>query len=151
MSSRKLTIFLDSSVLFSALLSAQGASAEIVFLARKGKVTILISDYVAEEVKRALNKKAPDLLPLFEALLRTKVLKVVSEPAKDEVDDVRSFISDAKDAPVIAAAMKHRAKYLVTLDRRDFLADDLVAKKSGLVILLPKGLLDRIRGEKVGV
>lgn len=150
MSSRKPTVFLDSSVLFSALLSKKGASAEIILLAMRGEIAILISDYVAEEVKRSLKRKAQNLLSLFEALLRLNVLKIVSEPTQDEVAHARLFISDAKDAPVIAAARKHRARYLVTLDRRDFLADDLVAQKSGLVILLPKDFLKRIR-KRVGV
>lgn len=46
--------FVDASVLFAASYSATGASRELIRLAFQGKVELVISDDVLEEVRRNL-------------------------------------------------------------------------------------------------
>lgn len=73
-------VFIDTSVIFSALLSDKGASAEIL-----------------------------------------------------------------QDAPILASAINSKVDYLVTLDRKDFIFNKKVSKKSRLAIVTPAQLLDVLR------
>ena len=51
------------------------------------------------------------------------------------------MIHDPFDAPILAAAIKAKADYLITHDRKHFLNDPKVIKKSGLRIGTPGNAL----------
>lgn len=138
------TVFIDTSVLFSALLSSTGASAEILRFARDGKIKLLVSEYVIDETRRVLKLKAPHLLPIFEQIL-TKIVTVLPDPKKKEVENAEKMISDLDDAPILASAMKAKVDYLITLDRKDFINDPKVAAKSKLAIITPGALVKMLK------
>jgi predicted nucleic acid-binding protein len=50
-----------------------------------------------------------------------------------------------KDAPIVAAAKRAQVDYLVSLDRRHLVGVKEVAQRSGLKIVLPSELLEKIR------
>lgn len=114
-------------------------------MAKEGKIRTLVSGYIVDEVRRSLARKASVLLPHFENLLQAEVLTIVADPTAEEVVVAGRIISDPKDAPIIAAAMRHRVDYLVTLDRKDFLSRSEVSAKSGINILLPQDFLHFLR------
>ncbi len=58
-------IFLDSSVLFAAAVSASGASRAIIILAELGLLRLAVCRQVFDEVERNLQIKAPVALPYF--------------------------------------------------------------------------------------
>ena len=133
----KLTLFLDSSVLISALNSPIGASAKILNLAKEQKITLIISPYIIDETKRVIQKKLPKLkAPLIE-LEKENLLKISKDPNIPKVKSALKIIKDPKDAPILAAAIKSKATFLITLDKKDFIDDKNVAKKSKLKILTP--------------
>lgn len=59
------SVFLDSSVLISALISKTGASAAILEKAQEGLLEVSISDYVTGEVKDVFSRKMPQLFPVL--------------------------------------------------------------------------------------
>lgn len=132
-----LKIILDSSVIFSALFSPTGASAEILKLAEKKKVIILLPKYIEKELDDVLERKLPFVLSSFHELIENETLQQEKDPAKISVRKARDMISDPKDAPILAFAIYEKVDYLITLDRKDFIDDPQVSKKSKLKILTP--------------
>jgi predicted nucleic acid-binding protein len=61
-------------------------------------------------------------------------------PSVAEIAAAKEFIHP-KDAPILAAAMSLEVDYLVTLNRKHFLDDPEVARKSGLRIGTPGDFL----------
>lgn len=140
-------LFLDSNVILSGLLSKEGAprilldilSLRLPFLsAATGKYNII-------EIERNLEKKMPAVIPLYKEYFPKLNLKVVSLPSSDEVRKYSKIIKD-KDAPVLASAVKNKADFLVTGDKRDFSK----LKKTGsfpFKIVSPSEFLDTILPE----
>lgn len=138
-------VFLDTSVLIAALFSSKGASAEILELARAEQIQVFISQYVVDETRKTLRLKGTQLLPVFDRILETKTFNLLSKPPKKQINLAKFIIKDLKDAPILALAMHKKVNYLVTLDRKDFIDDPQVAKKSKLKILTPGAFVKLFR------
>ena len=134
--------FIDASVLFAASLSPTGASREIIRQAVRGKVTLVASKLVYEEAERNLADQAPEALPAFHQFLGTVPFEMV-RPSKRQVLQAAQY-SALKDAPIVAAAKRAQVDYLVSLDRRHLVGVPEVAQRSGLKIVLPSELLEKI-------
>lgn len=104
-------VFLDANVPFSASNVNSNIAALIAWLiARETAVT---SDVAVEEARRNLAVKREDWLPVFEKLLADLV--VVPSARFDLPVPL-----DAKDAPLLCAAIRSRCRWFVTGDKRDF-------------------------------
>jgi hypothetical protein len=75
-------------------------------------------------------------LPHYREWLAACPVERVPSPTREEVLRAARMIHP-KDAAVLAAAMRAGVNYLVTLDRRHFLDDPEVARRSGLRIGTP--------------
>jgi len=135
--------FIDASVLFAASLSPAGASREIIRQAVRGEVTLVDSKLVYEEAEKNLADKAPEALPALHQFLDTVPFETV-RPSKRQVLQAAQY-SALKDAPIVAAAKRAQVDYLVSLDRRHLVGVKEVAQRSGLKIVLPSELLEKIR------
>lgn len=129
-------VFLDTSVLFSAIYSERGAARDLIRLAILQKATLYISGLVLEETERNLQKKAPEKLEAFQSLMKIVAFMVVADPSTEEVVAAYAYTA-LKDAPIIAAAINAQPDYFVTYDRKDLLDKPEVALKSGLKIVTP--------------
>ena len=137
-------IFLNSSVLFAASYLQTSSSRDLFRLAIRGRVQIVISEQVSVEAEANLTKKAPQALAAFLDLLSLIVPEVSANPTLEELQHAAAYIH-LKDAPIVAAAIKAGVDYLATWDRKHFLDDPKVAKRSGLRIVTPDELVDLIR------
>ena len=135
--------FIDASVLFAASLSPTGASREIIRQAVRGEVTLVASKLVYEEAEKNLADKAPEALPAFHQFLDTVPFETV-RPSKRQVVQAAEY-GALKDAPIVAAAKKAQVDYLVSLDRHHLVGVNEIAQRSGLKIVLPSELLEKIR------
>jgi predicted nucleic acid-binding protein len=135
--------FIDTSVLFSACLSATGASRALMIEAVGGRLTLVISDVVLEEANRNLTGKAPHVLPVLAALLATIPFEVVVVPV--EAIQAAEVYTVRKDAPIAAGAKVAGVDHLCSLDRKDLVDNAEVIRQSGLSIVLPGQLLDMVR------
>lgn len=129
------TVFVDSSVLFSAMISATGYARDLIRLAIRGDVILCVSTYVLKEVADNLAKKSPAAATRFELVLQ-EIEWQMAEPSREEVLAAASY-TVLKDAPVVAAAQKANCDYLVTYDRKHLLEPPEVAEHSGLTIVTP--------------
>jgi len=143
----RVNLFLDSSVLFSGIVSASGTARALLLLAGTEHVIVTISEQVVTETERALARKAPRALSdLRRAILASKA-QIVRDPSPKDVEAHLNLISHPADVPILLAAMNARVDYLVTLNRKHFLDDPGVARKTGLRIGTSGEALARVRGQ----
>lgn len=135
-------VFVDSSVVYSACYSSTGASREIIRQGISGKIKLIISKHVIEEVERNLKKDVPQAIPIFQEFLNTVPFKIV-HPTKQEIEEAASYIA-LKDAPIVASAKKAKADYLVSLDTKHLVLPN-IAKSANIEIVLPGEFLKKIR------
>ncbi len=70
--------------------------------------------------------------------------EVAPDPSQEEVIRWQSVI-EAKDAPILAAAVIAAPDWLLTLDVKDFINPTRVAEESGLRIAVPADFVRAIR------
>jgi predicted nucleic acid-binding protein len=138
-------LFLDSSALFAGIISATGASRALLILSEAERIGITVSEQVVTETERALARKVPQALPDYREALRSTGLRIVRNPAPDEVAAQRDIIAHLADVPIVVAAMQAQVDFLVTFNRRHFIDDPGVAERSGLRIGTPGDALDWVR------
>jgi predicted nucleic acid-binding protein len=135
-------VFVDSSVLIAGAGSRGGASRAVLTLAEIGLFKIVVSRQVLAECERNLRKKLPAALPVFAELLAAIGLEIVADPPPEESARWESII-EAKDAPILAAALIAAVDRLLTLNPKDFTPE--VARQSGLIIQPPGDFVREIR------
>ncbi len=67
--------FVDANVLFAAAYSSTGAARDLINLSLEQKVILILSPHVTDEVRHNLTNKYPERLSTFEQILKTAVLK----------------------------------------------------------------------------
>jgi len=138
-------LFFDSSALFAGIVSPSGAARALLLMGEAGLITIVVSHQVLEETERNVAKKIPRALPFYRSALSGGFIQVVSDPPLEEVTKHRDIILHEPDVPIVVAAMRAQVDYLVTLNRKHFIEDESVAKKSGLRIGTPGDALAWVR------
>ena len=129
-------VFIDSSVLFSAAYSSQGHSRDLILMAARGEVTLVLSQFVLTETRRNLAEAAPDALAWLDLLLVALPYDTV-QPVKEEVLGAAKHVA-LKDAPIVAAAKKAKVDLLITMDQKHLLGKPELADFAGVEIVTPK-------------
>jgi putative PIN family toxin of toxin-antitoxin system len=132
-------VFLDSNVIFSGFYSLQGAPGQILQLGINGRITIVISRQVLDEVIRNVQRKLPDILEPVIEFLSTTAIEIVVNPETEEVIGNRLYLPPG-DAAVLLAATRARPDYFVTGDNH-FLKNPELEKTFNLRIITPARLL----------
>lgn len=133
-------VFVDSSVLFSAVSSPTGGSSEIFTLKN---VKLVTSKVVLIETERNIRNKLRDyhLERFFMLVNKLEILRQL--PNIELIKKTKRIIAE-KDSVILAESYKSKADFLVTLDRKHFLTD-LVAKfLKPQRALTPKMLIETI-------
>ncbi|MDP2918665.1 MAG: putative toxin-antitoxin system toxin component, PIN family [Dehalococcoidia bacterium] len=128
-------VFLDTNVLFSGLYSPNGPSGRILKHYITGKIRIVVSQLVLEEVVRTIKEKLPVALPAFRILLLNSPPVIVKDPTAAEIARWSKVI-DVADAAILASAVTIKPDYLVTGDKH-FFANKATVKKARLKIVTP--------------
>jgi len=130
-------LFLDANVLFSAVLSPEGAASNLFAFAGAGACELVTSALVVAEATRNLRAKASEALDRGERLIA--LVGIVVE-ADARLVGRMAVALPAGDRPVLAAALGCRATVLVTGDRRHF--GSLFGRHfGGTVVLSPREAL----------
>lgn len=135
-------IFLDSSIIVAAVLSSRGGSFHLFQEAKLKKIEIYISDFVFTEVVRVLQKKYPANLSLFYKLISDVPINFIKDPSQKSVAALFKFINP-DDAPILASALKSRANFLITLDRKHFLTKTIEQEHLPIIMLIPQEFLQK--------
>jgi predicted nucleic acid-binding protein len=140
-------LFFDSSALFAGIISATGAARALRILSEGELITITTSEQVVAETERALARKAPMTLIRYREALVSAKLRIFARPSAAEVRVHQTIIAHQADVPIVVAAMQAKVDYLITLNRRHFIDDPAVARRSGLRIGTPGDGLTSVRGQ----
>ena len=132
-----LAVCIDSDVLIAGLMSTRGASYAVLVLGELGLFTLVVPEAAVEEVHRNLGRLLPEALPLFEQFLACPAVRVRSGSSR-HVTTAKAH-ADAKDVPILAAAIGSGARLLVTHNVRHFRGSDAVR------VLRPSALLEEAR------
>ncbi len=146
MSRRNLKVFLDTSVLFSAVLSQTGGARKLFLLAEAGLLQLVVGPNVLREAEEVVRRKAPASLPLLAQLLEAGGLETAIAPTPKQVESAQVFVAYQPDAHVLAEAIRAKADWFVTHDKEHFLK----SKKTidlNLEIGTPGDLLQRFKDD----
>ncbi len=115
---------IDTNVLISAALSANGVPYQAYVKAVTYPNHGLICEQNVDEMKRIFNKKFPNRLTALDRFLSVALLTMELVPIPTDEDVAELQIRDVKDRPILRAAIEAGADILLTGDK-DFLESGL--------------------------
>ena len=117
----KMRILVDTNILFSALVFPRSKPARALLYIADNHEIVLCDRNIAElrDIRDILGRKAPKYLPDAEVLLAEMSYELI--PA---VDHAEKLIRDAKDQPILNAAIVSDVDIILTGDK-DFLSLDM--------------------------
>lgn len=117
-------VLIDTNVLISAALSANGVPYQAYVKAVTYPNHGLICEQNVDEMKRIFNKKFPNRLAALDRFLSIALLTMELVPIPTDEDIAELQIRDVEDRPILRAAMEAEADVLLTGDK-DFLGSGL--------------------------
>ena len=134
-------LFLDASVWIAAAGSTTGGSAATLELCRRNNTRAVASRLVLLEAERNIRKKlGREALLRFYREIASQGVDVIETPTPHEIA-AQSRTIDPKDAHVLAAAVKGRVEFLLTLDRKDFMTSKVLHAGLPFQIMTPGDFL----------
>ena len=132
------SVFVDSSVLFTATNSPTGGSAKLFTLKN---IKLMVSPLILTETERNVRNKLHSYqLERFFTLVE-KLLILDQKPDLNLVKRAKKVIAE-KDAAILAEAKMVKPNFLVTLDKKDFLNEKVARFLKPTAVLTPKVLLE---------
>ncbi|MBS1249269.1 MAG: hypothetical protein MAG431_00845 [Chloroflexi bacterium] len=136
------TVFVDANVIIAGSVSREGASRVVLGQAEYGMIKLVVTRQILLETERNIRLKFPKILPILTELLSYTDLQILDDPEPGQYERWLSII-EAKDAPILEAAVQFDPDYLLTLNSKDFTPE--VAHATGLVIQSPGEFVQHIR------
>jgi putative PIN family toxin of toxin-antitoxin system len=137
-------LVLDTDVILAGVRSPTGASAELLRMARRGELTLLISvPLFIEYDAKCLEQEHRDAagLTVADAQLFLDALTVIAKPVAIHFT-WRPQLTDPADEMVLETAINGQANALATFNRRDF---GKAPEAFGIELLLTSEALRRLR------
>ena len=113
-------VFLDTNVIFSAILFPNSMPDLAFQKALTYPYTAVTSDYCLEELQRKFLKKFPEKENALNAFFTTLIFSIQIVKTSNRYIEKEAAIRDKKDRPVLRAAIECGADILITGDK-DFL------------------------------
>jgi len=139
----KLKIFLDSNVLISGLYSEKGGPSIILDHFIAGKIGIIISQKVLNEVIEVLSEKLQKMIPFLQEFLLSYPPEIIKDAKPENIKKWSGLVNE-DDAMILESAMSYQPDYFITGDKR-FFSSSLIEKRSGLKILRPESFADILK------
>ena len=138
----KVRIFADANVLVAGADSRSGASRAVLLMAEVGLFTLVVSRQVIDEAERTIRRKLPRALANFADQMTYLNLEILADPSAEAFAEWEAII-EAKDAPILAAAVTAGVDRILSLNTRDFTQE--VAEQCGIPIQTPAQFVRDIR------
>jgi predicted nucleic acid-binding protein len=116
-------VFLDTSVIFAAILSPAGGARKLLQLGEAGMLKLVIGPNVLRECDEVVRRKVPFSLPALAQLLALGRVETSISPTKRHIMLARSIVGYKPDALVLAEAICARPDWFVTHDKQHFLKE----------------------------
>jgi len=136
-------VYFDASVIIASILSSTGGSSKLLRYVKNNKIVGITSQTAVDEVlekteKLKRSKKViEDFIVKSRLLVRKHITLKEIEPYKDSVH--------IEDAHLIAGAVLTKCKYLVSLDKKHLLREDIKDRFLPLLLVSPKELLGNFK------
>jgi predicted nucleic acid-binding protein len=121
MTLKSLRVFLDTSVLFAAVLSSTGGARKLFHLAEAGVLRLMVGPTVLSEADEVVRSKAMASRPVLAQLLDAGRVETSPAPTEIQVESARQYVQYALDARVLAEAICAEPEWFVTHDKEHFL------------------------------
>lgn len=121
MTRKSLRIFLDTSVVFAAVLSPAGGARKLFLLGETGILKPVVGPTVLRECDEVIRRKAPRLLSTLAQLLAIAQTETSRAPGQAHIKTARLYVNYAPDARVLAEAIAADPDWFLTHDRQHFL------------------------------
>lgn len=114
-------IFLDTSVIFAAVLSEKGGARKVFLLGEAGVLQLIVGRNVLRECEDVIRRKVPESLPRLAYMLEVGGIEITSNPVDDFVEQAKTIVAYEPDAFVLAEAMAADPDWFITHDKAHFL------------------------------
>ena len=121
MARRSLRIFLDTSVIFAAVLSETGGARKLFRLGEAGAIELIVGPNVLRECEQVIRRKSPGSLPILAHLLELAQVETAGQPGAEALGLACALVAYAPDAAVLAEAIEAEPDWFVTHDKSHFL------------------------------
>jgi predicted nucleic acid-binding protein len=125
MTRKSVKVFLNTSVLFSAVLSSTGGARRLFLLGEAGLLELAVGPNVLREADEVIRRKVPASLPMLAQLLEIGKVHTVSAPTSKQIESARKLVAYSPDAHVLAEAIRSEVDWFVTHDKEHFLKPKL--------------------------
>jgi predicted nucleic acid-binding protein len=144
MTPKNIRVFLDTSVLFAAVLSPTGGARKLFHLAEAGVLRLMVGPTVLSEAEEVVSRKAPATLPVLAQLLDLGRVETSPAPTEIQVESARQYVQYAPDARVLAEAIRAEPDWFVSHDKEHFL-NEKREMKFAFAIGTPGDLIQSIK------
>jgi len=114
-------VFLDTSVIFAAVLSPTGGARKLFLLGEAGLLQLVVGPTVLNECQDVVQRKVPTSLPTLAQLLASASLETSQAPTKKQISAAEAHVQYVPDAHVLAEAILAKPDWFVTHDKEHFL------------------------------
>jgi predicted nucleic acid-binding protein len=121
---RSRRIFLDTSVIFAAVLSETGGARVLFRLGETGVLQLMVGSTVLRECEQVLRRKAPASLPTLAYLLELGLVEITTAPPDEFMEQAKAIVVHEPDVYVLAEAMAAEPDWFITHDKVHFLNAD---------------------------
>lgn len=135
-------IYLDASVIIAAMLSPTGGSAKLIQFVRLGAVAGITSQTAIAEIEEnalKIGKTSSETRQFIfnnRIIVRKRINKTEEEPYQGLVEE--------EDIHIVAGAKLTKCDYLVTLDKKHLLKDEVKKLVKPLKVVNPKEYLEKV-------
>lgn len=143
MRKQRLKVFLDTSALIAGVVSSRGAARAVLQLAEIGLIEVIVSRQVIVEADRNIEEKLPEMLNEYRKFIELLAPVLIDDPLQKDVERFLKVIN-YDDAPILASAVSSGADFLITWDRKHFIAKNIHIH-SNLKIVTPGEFLKYFR------
>ncbi len=116
-------LFLDTSVLFAAVLSPTGGARLVLKLGEAGVASVVVGPRVLAEIDGVITRKAPQFRAFVALMLDGAAVEVGPPADAASSEAARGLISYAPDAAILAEVLAAKIDYFVSLDRAHFVGN----------------------------
>lgn len=140
-----LKITVDTNVLVSSILNPHGPPSKIIQLVRQKKVTLVLSPYILDEVRRVLNYSKISKLLKKKGIQKENLFVFIDKLAKNSIVTpgkliVNEIERDPSDNMILACAIEGKADFILSGDKH---LTDLISFKN-IKILNPSEFLKNL-------
>ena len=118
-------IFLDTSVIFAAVLSETGGARKLFRLGEAGVLQLIVGPNVLRECEDVVRRKVPASLPILAYLLELGMVEIVTQSPDAFIEQATAIVAYKPDAYVLAEAIGAEPDWLITHDKIRFLSANL--------------------------